>query len=77
MKLNFSVKGKDWIFIFVMGIIGTNLAWQASAIGSAILRNNDYGNFAAWAFFLSDLIAIVGLIWLMRIYRQWRIHESK
>jgi heme/copper-type cytochrome/quinol oxidase subunit 2 len=73
MKLN--PKGiknkKDKIFILVLVLTVGNLVWQLmSAIYS--IANGEWKQMSIWLYVFADIIAVVGILWLLRSYRRSR-----
>ena len=67
-------KGKDRIFILVMAIILGNLGYfLAKAIGAVI---GDTSQLQMWMLAITNIIAIIAILWLMRSYKM-RLREMK
>jgi len=68
-------KGKDRIFILVMAIILGNLGYfLAKAIGAVI---GDTSQLQMWMLAITNIIAIIAILWLMRSYKMRLRAEKK
>jgi type VI protein secretion system component VasK len=61
---------RDRIFVITLGLVLANLAYWFSIYLSVIGAN--WTSASYWALLLADLFAIVGVLWLLRSYRQGR-----
>jgi len=61
---------KDRIFVIVMGLVLVNLVYWFAGYLSTIVNNLTNAFF--WAVLLADIIAIIGVLWLLRAYRTGR-----
>ena len=66
---------KDRIFVITMGLVLANLVYWFSGYLSTI--ENNYMSAYFWAVLLADLFAIIGVLWLLRVYKKGRKVEKE
>jgi len=65
---------KDRIFVITMGLVLANLIYWFAGYLSTITTN--YTSAYFWAVLLADLFAIIGVLWLLRVYKKGRKIEK-
>ncbi len=68
-------KKKDRIFIIVLAIVVANLFYTLIQIVPYLITVNPR-DFQGWALAASDVIGIIGSLWLIRAYRRSRRNEE-
>jgi type VI protein secretion system component VasK len=65
---------KDRIFVIVLGIVLANLAYQLA--GVLMHLTAQVTSIQGWAVLTANVIAIAGVLWLLRSYRKGRKFEK-
>ena len=67
---------KDRIFIFASAVVVANLSYQLIKMMLTTILHNP-SSFWSWTLIILDIIAIIGMLWLIQNYRRRRRIEKE